>query len=54
MKEKIVIAAVSAMLSGAFTFVVSASNWAGRLTAIEGAVLRIEQRVDALAAGARK
>lgn len=47
MKEKIAIAAMSAMLSGGLTVAMNTANTAGRLTAVEHALERIEQRIDA-------
>ena len=47
MKDKIVVAVISALCGGALGGVLTAMNTAGRLTSIEGAIQRIELRLDA-------
>lgn len=49
MKEKIIIGALSAMLSGGFSLAWNTANTAGRLSAVESALERIEHRLDAIA-----
>jgi hypothetical protein len=47
MMEKIALAAASAMLSGGLTVAMNTANTAGRLTAVETSLGRIERRLDA-------
>ena len=51
MREKIITAAVSAVMSGTIGWAAGALTLTGRVAAIEGAVLRIEQRLDAYVVG---
>lgn len=53
MAERVIVAVISALCGGALSALLTASNTAGRLTAVEGALQRIESRLDA-AIGGRK
>lgn len=48
MREKIIVGALSAMLSGGLTVALNNANTAGRLDGIERAVIRIENRLDSM------
>lgn len=49
MKDKIIIAMASTLVSAGLTTVTMTANWTGRLTAVEQSLTRIEQRLDAIA-----
>lgn len=48
MREKLVLAVISALSGGALSGMLTAANTAGRLTAVEGTLVRIEQRLDSV------
>ena len=47
MGERVIVAVISALCGGALSAMLTAANTAGRLTAVEGALTRIESRLDA-------
>lgn len=46
MTDRIIVAVISALAGGALSALLTAANTAGRLTAVESTLIRIEQRLD--------